>query len=65
MSIPFLDIDIPICRDFIAFDEAKLGREMVYEELVSYLKRHFDFAEHRCAVILETLGRYPKEVGKL
>lgn len=54
----YIDVDIPVCKDFIAYDEIKLGRAMTYDELVPYLKRHFDFGERRCKVILETLGRY-------
>lgn len=59
----FVAVDIPICRDFILYDETKLGRRMTYVELVAYLKHEFGFADFRIHVILETLGRYPDKQG--
>lgn len=55
----FLGIDMLVAADFIAYDEAKLGRAMTYPELVSYLRRELQVTERRSCAILEALGYRP------
>lgn len=52
----FMTIDIPICKDFIAYEEMKIGRELTYDEKIVYLTEQFQFGSIRGKAILEALA---------
>lgn len=51
----FLEIDIPIARDFIAYEERKSQRKMSNEEATEYLMREFSFGRNRAKQIVDTV----------
>jgi hypothetical protein len=51
----FLEIDVPVSRDFILLKEAHLGREMANDEASAYLMSEFSFSSSRAKQIVDTI----------
>lgn len=51
----FLEIDIPVCRDFIKLQEQIDGKTMEYDAAVEYVKREFSFGHSRAKQIIDTI----------
>lgn len=56
----FLEIDVPVCTDFIRHEEQKIGRVLGYAEAIEYVAREFHFAPARAKQIVDTIKGEPK-----
>lgn len=50
----FMTIDIPICKDFIAYEEMKNG-QLTHNQKAYFLIKEFQFGRIRAEAILEAL----------
>lgn len=51
----FLEIDIPVSRDFIRLEEQRIGREMTNDEATDYIAAEFHFGRPRAKQIVDTI----------
>lgn len=51
----WLAIDIPICRDFLTFEENKFGHELMRTEAIKYVAAEFHFSLERAKQIIDTI----------
>lgn len=53
----WLNIDVPICRDFILHEEQKLGIQMSSEKAANFIAKQFHFSEDRAKEIVKYIKR--------
>lgn len=51
----FLEIDVPVARDFIRYQEQKAGREMTNSQAAEFLMAEFSFSGNRAKQIVDTI----------
>lgn len=51
----FLEIDVPVARDFIRYQEQKAGHMMTNGEATKYLMAEFSFSANRAKQIVDTI----------
>lgn len=51
----FLEIDVPISRDFIRYEEQRIGRGMTNDEATTYIAAEFHFSRNRAKQIVDTI----------
>lgn len=51
----FLEIDIPVCRDFIKLQEKIDGAVMTHAAAVEYVMKEFSFTRFRAKQIVDTI----------